>query len=171
MGAMAILVDSSRCTGCKACQSACKSWNGLLPASNPFFQGNEYTHPEKLSAENWSVVSYKNPELVLTRPLWDIVHTHCMHCADAACLKSCPARAVYREDSWVIIDHKRCIGCGVCEKNMSVPCCTCRTKSGRTAFKKIKHINATAVLPSRARFLHALPHVPIMRWCMITGLS
>ena len=54
MTEMAILFDSSRCTGCRGCQVACKCWNDLPSeptAENPYDSVNwdgKFTHPADL---------------------------------------------------------------------------------------------------------------------------
>ena len=39
MAAKGMFVDTSICTGCKACQVACKEWNDLA-AEQPHFTGD-----------------------------------------------------------------------------------------------------------------------------------
>ena len=56
MTEMAILFDSSRCTGCRGCQVACKCWNDLPSeptAENPYDSVNwdgKFTHPADLNS-------------------------------------------------------------------------------------------------------------------------
>jgi DMSO reductase family type II enzyme iron-sulfur subunit len=39
----------------------------------------------------------------------------CMHCEDPACLKACPAKAIYkRKDGAVLVDMEKCEGAGEC---------------------------------------------------------
>lgn len=44
------------------------------------------------------------------------VSISCNHCADPACVKVCPTKAHFKrkEDGLVVIDTKKCIGCGAC---------------------------------------------------------
>ena len=51
-----VLVDITRCIGCRSCQVACKSWNDL-PADKSEFS-NSWDNPEKLSANTWTKVNY-----------------------------------------------------------------------------------------------------------------
>ncbi len=56
MTEMAILFDSSRCTGCRGCQVACKCWNDLPSeptAENPYDSVNwdgKFTSPADLNS-------------------------------------------------------------------------------------------------------------------------
>ena len=110
------VVDTSKCQGCRACQVACKQWNGLPDEPTSFFAGPEYTNPARLSDITWNhvvffPVDFRTPE----RPLWTIMHKKCFHCYYANCLAICPEKAIYKKDGWVLVDQDRCIGCGACE--------------------------------------------------------
>ena len=86
------------CIGCRACEIACKDKNGLMPG--PRFRRVQYieggSYPE--------VYAYK-------------VNMSCNHCADPACLPSCPTGAIFKrkKDGIVDIDATLCIGCRRCE--------------------------------------------------------
>lgn len=86
------------CIGCRACEIACKDKNGLAPG--PRFRRVMYieggTYPD--------VFAYK-------------VNMSCNHCAEPACLPTCPTGAIWkRADNGVVdIDSTLCIGCRKCE--------------------------------------------------------
>jgi anaerobic dimethyl sulfoxide reductase subunit B (iron-sulfur subunit) len=86
------------CIGCRACEIACKDKNGLPPG--PRFRRVQYVeggiYPE--------VYAYK-------------VNVSCNHCAEPACLPTCPTGAIFkRKDNGVVdIDSTLCIGCRRCE--------------------------------------------------------
>ena len=86
------------CIGCRACEIACKDKNGL--AAGPRFRRVQYieggTYPD--------VYAYK-------------VNMSCNHCAEPACLPTCPTGAIWkRADNGVVdIDSTLCIGCRRCE--------------------------------------------------------
>jgi anaerobic dimethyl sulfoxide reductase subunit B (iron-sulfur subunit) len=86
------------CLGCRACEIACKDKNGLQPG--PRFRRVMYveggTFPD--------VYAYK-------------VNTSCNHCAEPACLPTCPTGAIFKrkKDGIVDIDSTLCIGCRRCE--------------------------------------------------------
>ncbi len=111
-----MFVDTSICTGCKACQVACKEWNGLDPEPGHFtsdpvtrllatnFTGNSYDNTEKLSATDWRHVRFieqfnKNR----TEARWLFMSDSCKHCNDAACLNVCPVNAIVRTDMGNVI--------------------------------------------------------------------
>lgn len=86
------------CIGCRACEIACKDKNGLN--AGPRFRRVMYveggTFPD--------VFAYK-------------VNMSCNHCAEPACLPTCPTGAIWkRSDNGVVdIDSTLCIGCRRCE--------------------------------------------------------
>jgi formate dehydrogenase iron-sulfur subunit len=90
-------VSLDRCTGCKACVSACHSLNGLD------------------DDEAWRDVG------VLLggsdSPAWQqTVTTACHHCADPACMNGCPVGAYEKDVDTGIVRHldDQCIGCSYC---------------------------------------------------------
>ncbi len=89
--------DANRCTGCGACQVACTIENGLAPDVS------------------WRRVETFNPRRHPLAPLFHL-SLACNHCADAACMRACPALAYAREPVTlaVLIDADKCIGCGYC---------------------------------------------------------
>ena len=86
------------CIGCRACEIACKDKNGLVPGPRfrrvMYVEGGHYP----------DVFAYK-------------VNMSCNHCADPACLPTCPTGAIWkRADNGVVdIDSTLCIGCRRCE--------------------------------------------------------
>jgi formate dehydrogenase iron-sulfur subunit len=114
---VAKLIDTSKCIGCKACQSACLEWNNLREEVG--FNHGIYDDPLDLTPESLTVMRFSewiNPE---TQNLeWLIRKDGCMHCEDPGCLKACPAPGaiVQYSNGIVDFDHDKCIGCGYCIK-------------------------------------------------------
>jgi formate dehydrogenase iron-sulfur subunit len=129
--AKGMFVDTSICTGCKACQVACKEWNGLDPEPEHFrkqpgvpypvafnFTGNSYDNTAKLSATDWRHVLFIeqiNYRRVGSR--WLFMSDSCKHCTDAACLNVCPVSAIEHTDLGnVIVRQDKCVGTKLCNK-------------------------------------------------------
>ncbi|MCU0847458.1 MAG: 4Fe-4S dicluster domain-containing protein [Spirochaetes bacterium] len=115
MSGKAFLVDTTKCSGCHACQVSCKQWNNLPGEKTEFFGGPEMTNPAQLSAITFNHVIFfpvdrSNPE----KPSWTIMHKKCYHCQNANCEVVCPQKAISKKDEWTVIDQSRCIGCGAC---------------------------------------------------------
>ncbi len=98
-------LDSSSCTGCKACQIACKDKNnlpvGILWRRVVEVQGGTWL-PRRTA---W-----------LTSAFAYFISSACMHCDAPICAEVCPTKAIYqRDDGVVLIDTQRCMGCRYCE--------------------------------------------------------
>jgi len=74
--AKGVLVDLSRCIGCRSCQVACKQWNDL-PATPTTFN-NTWDNPPDMSATNWTVVKYYITEKD-NKVQWRFVKEQCRH--------------------------------------------------------------------------------------------
>src|SRR5512146_1584289 len=127
--AKGMFVDTTICTGCKACQVACKEWNGLDPEPKHFgrvpgkpypvavnFTGNSYDNTGALSATDWRHVRFiEQFDAKRTRGRWLFDSDSCKHCNDAGCLNACPTSAIIRTDMGnVIVQQDVCIGCKYC---------------------------------------------------------
>ncbi|PKQ28740.1 MAG: hypothetical protein CVT63_01130 [Candidatus Anoxymicrobium japonicum] len=115
----AILVDSTRCTACRACQIACKQWN-QNPAERTTNLGS-YENPPSLGSNTWMRILFN--EHFNGQMSWLFTKHQCMHCTDAACVEVCPSGATKHEkfnlaDGSIIkrvaTDPKKCIGCNYC---------------------------------------------------------
>ncbi|MFZ3138335.1 MAG: hypothetical protein WA126_13205 [Thermodesulfovibrionales bacterium] len=82
-----MLIDTSRCIGCKACQVACKQWHSL-PAEATSFNGS-YTNPPALSKSTLTFVKFSET-LVNSKLRFLFFKKQCLHCNQARCLIRCP---------------------------------------------------------------------------------
>jgi len=115
MAEMAILIDVTRCTACRACQVACKEWN-RLPGENTSFTGS-YQNPRELSATTWTLVQFRETADG-DGVHWRFRKAQCMHCTDAICYAVCPNDAVTKyPEGTVVINQDRCQGCLRCVEN------------------------------------------------------
>lgn len=80
-----ILVDTSRCTGCRGCQVACKQWNALPGTKTK--QTGSYQNPPDFSAETWKLVRFAEGTKEGSRePYWYYFSDMCRHCVNPPCL-------------------------------------------------------------------------------------
>ncbi len=77
------LIDTTKCTACRACQVACKQWNEL-EAETTTNRGT-YENPPDLSPTTWVKVSFKETERDDGSLAWNFVRSGCRHCLDAPC--------------------------------------------------------------------------------------
>jgi formate dehydrogenase iron-sulfur subunit len=119
----AILFDASKCTGCRACQVACKNWNQRTYTKTD--NNGTYENPLELTSQCWMRILFNEPE---KRPAsddelyWNFTKYQCMHCTDATCVKVCPSGATQKykvsdgdTEAWLVkTDPDKCIGCNYC---------------------------------------------------------
>jgi Fe-S-cluster-containing dehydrogenase component len=90
------LLDQSRCIGCHACTTACKSENEV-PV------GVTRTYVKSVDVGTFPQV----------RRAFQV--TRCNQCEDAPCVAACPTEAMYRRDDGIVdFDKRICIGCKAC---------------------------------------------------------
>lgn len=99
-------IDTSRCTGCRTCSVACSDLHDLPVGMN-------FRRVLEFEGGSWK----KNFDGTVTPNVFAYyVSIGCNECADPACVKVCPTKAHFKrqEDGLVVIDTKKCIGCGMC---------------------------------------------------------
>ncbi|MCL4487709.1 MAG: 4Fe-4S dicluster domain-containing protein [Chloroflexi bacterium] len=112
MSKYAMLIDETRCTGCRACQIACKQWNDL-PAEKTHNRGS-YQNPPALSAQTWNLIEFREIQAG-DKVGFYFLKRACMHCEHPACASVCPVGALHKTaEGPVIYDESKCIGCRYC---------------------------------------------------------
>lgn len=107
------LIDVSRCTACRGCQVACKQWNEM-PASKTRQHGT-HQNPQDLEWNTWTLIRFQEHVDREGTLRWLFRKDGCMHCTDAACVKSCPTGALHYTGFGVVgLDRQACIGCKAC---------------------------------------------------------
>ena len=110
--AKSVLVDLTRCIGCRGCQAACKEWNERS-ARKTTFQG-EYSNPVRLNSDTYTRIRFSEMDKG-DRPVWSFIKEQCLHCISPACASVCPVGALTKSANGpVVYDYDRCIGCRYC---------------------------------------------------------
>lgn len=106
---LGVLVDVTRCIGCRACVRACDMRNNLplTPHATTVWDGPA----ESLTFNQWTMVNLDSQQGGKPVPL----KQQCMHCLDPACVSVCPVGAMQRLPSGAVVYRaERCIGCRYC---------------------------------------------------------
>ena len=108
----AMLIDTTRCIGCRACQVACKSWHELEGKPTTF--SDTWSNPRFMDSRNYTRVIFR--EVAKGDNLnWYFIKRQCMHCLDPACESVCPVGALVKlKEGPVVYDDGKCIGCRYC---------------------------------------------------------
>jgi formate dehydrogenase iron-sulfur subunit len=104
---MGVLVDTTRCIGCRSCELACAEAHNLpIPDI-----GDEsvFEKPRKTSDTQWTVVSrYKTEKGEV------YAKKQCMHCNQPGCVAACPVKAMTKRENGAVTWDKNCFGCRFC---------------------------------------------------------
>ena len=105
-GSSAILVDTTKCIGCRMCERACAEANGLPEPPKSVESGKV----RDTSETQWTVVNrYETDNGPVN------VKRQCMHCLQPACTSACLTKAMYKtEEGPVIWRGDKCMGCRFC---------------------------------------------------------
>jgi formate dehydrogenase iron-sulfur subunit len=114
MARKALLISPELCIGCRACQTACKSWN-QLPATKTVNKGT-FENPPDLTPNLYNRIRYVEVPSEANMVRWLFVSQRCMHCEDAGCMRICPAPgALFKtKEGAVAFNKDKCIGCKLC---------------------------------------------------------
>jgi formate dehydrogenase iron-sulfur subunit len=115
---MGFYTDTTVCIGCKACEVACKNWNGLSArdgGAQPM-SGDSYDNTRTLDGEHWRHVKFiEQFSEDRSQGRWLMMSDVCKHCVQAGCLEVCPTNAIIRtEFDTVVIQADVCNGCRDC---------------------------------------------------------
>jgi len=95
-----MLIDTSKCIGCKACQVACKQWHSL-PAEDTTFTGS-YSNPPDVSGKTLTAVKFTEFEDVRKKLYFVFFKKQCMHCNQAECQIHCSKGVEKTREGFVI---------------------------------------------------------------------
>jgi Fe-S-cluster-containing dehydrogenase component len=102
-----VLVDTTRCIGCRTCEKSCAETHGLPEpdSSDAVFEKRRTT-----TETQWTAVNrYKTTAGEI------FVKKQCMHCAQPACAAACLTKAMYKtKEGAVIWRESKCMGCRYC---------------------------------------------------------
>ena len=141
MSVTAFLTDSTLCIGCKACEVACKQWNGI-DDDGLHWSGFSYDNTGSVGASTWRHVKFVEQPPVPglggnagEQTSWTFSSDVCKHCEEAGCLEACPTGSIVRtEFGGVFIQPDVCNGCGYCVTSCPFGVVERHSKDGR-AFK------------------------------------
>jgi Fe-S-cluster-containing dehydrogenase component len=101
-----VLVDTTKCIGCRTCEFACAEANGLPEPD----ENLEPTPERQTSTTEWTVVQAHH---IADRPIF--AKRQCLHCLQPACASACLTKAMRKTpDGPVTWNGRKCMGCRFC---------------------------------------------------------
>ena len=113
---MGVLVDLTRCVGCRSCEAACNKEQKLPEPDKPFNDQSVFEEKRRPTEKAYTVVNRYEPKKeggAAGGPVYRKVQ--CNHCNEPACLTSCFVNAYTKtKEGAVIYNPKVCVGCRNC---------------------------------------------------------
>ncbi len=108
-----VLTDTTLCIGCRRCEEACATVNGLPPPKIPLEDKSVFETVRRTDAQTYTVVNaFPNPDPGKP-PIY--VKKQCMHCNEPACASACLVSAFSKTpEGAVVYNASVCIGCRYC---------------------------------------------------------
>ncbi len=110
-----MLVDTTRCVGCRKCEEACNTINEDLPRKSVsvFKDKDVFKERRRMDFGTYTVVNKYKSANVSDKPVF--AKFQCMHCLYPACVSACIVGAFTRDkDGAITYDSWKCIGCRYC---------------------------------------------------------
>lgn len=115
---MGVLVDMTRCVGCRSCEAACNKEQNLPAPDLPFDDYSVFdqtfhhgTQKRRPTERAYTVVNRYEPEG--SDPVYRKIQ--CNHCNEPSCLTSCFVNAYKKTDEGAVTyDEHVCVGCRTC---------------------------------------------------------
>lgn len=104
---MGVLVDTTRCVGCRSCELACAEAHNLpVPDISDAAAFNKI---RQTSETQWVVVnSFKTGKGEI------FSKKQCMHCNQPGCVAACPVKAMEKREEGPVTWDTNCMGCRYC---------------------------------------------------------
>jgi len=103
-----VLVDTTRCIGCRQCEVACAEAHDL-PVPDPA-NDEGLDRQRETTIDQWTVVNKHETDAGEV-----FVKRQCMHCEQPACAAACPTNAMEKTKEGPVIWHgDKCMGCRYC---------------------------------------------------------
>ncbi len=102
-----VLVDTTRCVGCRSCEMACAEAHHLTvpDISDP----SAFEKERKTTVSQWTVVNRYETEKGEI-----FVKTQCMHCNQPGCVAACLVKAMEKRKEGPVTWETNCMGCRYC---------------------------------------------------------
>ncbi|BCS54394.1 4Fe-4S dicluster domain-containing protein [Geobacter sp. SVR] len=110
---MGVLVDTTRCIGCRSCEAACNKEQKLPEPASSFDDKSVFKETRRTDENALTVVNRYEPQEQGKGPVYR--KQQCNHCNEPACLTSCFVNAYTKtKEGAVIYNSKICVGCRNC---------------------------------------------------------
>jgi formate dehydrogenase beta subunit len=108
-----MLIDTTKCIGCRACEAACNETNKLPKPKVDLYSDSVFVEKRDTTPDAFTVVNRYANEKKPDEPFF--VRRQCMHCNQPGCASACLVKAFEKTKEGAVIYHgNRCMGCRYC---------------------------------------------------------
>ena len=108
-----LLIDTTKCIGCRACEEACNEKNGLPEPEVSFSSERVFEARRDTTPAAYTVLNRFPNGKDADSPVF--VRRQCLHCCQPACASACLVKALEKtREGPVIYNKDRCMGCRYC---------------------------------------------------------
>jgi Fe-S-cluster-containing dehydrogenase component len=113
---MGVLVDITKCIGCRRCEAACHEANGFEVLTEEALEDKSvFAEHRRPGPRDYTTINAFPRRGTDTEPGPVYVKSNCLHCIDPACVSACLVGAFSKEpDGVVAYDAWKCMGCRYC---------------------------------------------------------
>ena len=113
---MGVLVDLTKCNGCRQCEAACREAAGFeVPTKEELLDESVFLKHRRPGPRSYTTVNRFATRQEGVQEAAIFVKANCFHCLDPACVSACLVGAMRRQpDGAVTYDAGKCMGCRYC---------------------------------------------------------
>jgi len=113
---MGVLVDLTKCNGCRQCEAVCREAAGYeVPSKEELLDESVFLKHRRPGPRSYTTVNRFTPrdDRQSADPVF--VKANCLHCLDPACVSACLVGAMRKQaNGAVTYDAGKCMGCRYC---------------------------------------------------------
>lgn len=113
---MGVLVDLTKCNGCRQCEAACREAAGFaVPTKEELLDESVFEERRRPEPQSYTTVNRFPVRSGQVEGGAVYVKANCMHCLDPACVSACLVGAMRRQSNGAVTyDPWKCMGCRYC---------------------------------------------------------
>jgi formate dehydrogenase iron-sulfur subunit len=114
--AMGVLVDLTKCNGCRQCEAACQEAAGFeVPTKEELLDESVFVERRPLAPRSYTMVNRFRGRGEEAEAVAVYVKSNCLHCLNPACVSACLVGALRRQPNGAVTyDAWKCMGCRYC---------------------------------------------------------
>ena len=111
-----VLVDLTKCNGCRQCEAACREVSGFeVPSKEELLDESVFAERRRPGPRSYTTVNRFSRQAANGEAAPVYVKANCLHCLDPACASACLVGAFRRQPNGAVLyDASKCMGCRYC---------------------------------------------------------